>query len=116
MEANVKRGTATIVLDRPRKLVFNFNALALIEETLGISLQTTPNPFTLGARGLRAILYAGLKKDDPTVTVEQVGEFFDEFDREYIGRVVSETYIAAIGGGSEETKNGPSPTGTGDQS
>ncbi len=65
-----------IVLDRPRRLVYDFNALAAIEETLGINALDPAlweDAALMTATRLRAVLWAGLLADDPDLTIEAVG-------------------------------------------
>ena len=61
-----------VVLDRPRTLLFDFNALALFEEATGLSVLA--GGMTVGSvRELRAFLWAGLRHEDPDLTLEDVG-------------------------------------------
>jgi hypothetical protein len=80
-----------IMLDRPRFLVFNLNALIALEEVTGQNMldpsawdklfgtmrdEETQKVvgFRFSAKNVRALLYGGLLKDDPTMTLEKAGE------------------------------------------
>lgn len=67
-----------ITLDRPRTLVFDFNAMVAIEEATGEAIlapgfwdrfQEKPK-----AKILRGLLWACLLKDDPGLTLDQAGQ------------------------------------------
>lgn len=62
-----------ITLDRPRTLVMTFNALCDAEEALGHSLLTSAADLA-SLRSVRALLWAGLKHEDPMLTLEKTGE------------------------------------------
>lgn len=57
-----------------RKLSFGFDAIARVENTTGINLMTTMVS-TPSFTQLRAILFAALLADDPSLTLEQVGQW-----------------------------------------
>ncbi len=62
-------------------LLFDHNALADLEGELNIVLGTQEgNPFALGYRGMRALLWAGLRHQMPRLTVQQAGELLEEAD------------------------------------
>jgi hypothetical protein len=74
-----------ITLDKPRNLRFNVNSLAWLEEALcepGQSggtflaqfLETLKAGQFPGFRTMRALLWACLRQDDKTLTLEQAGE------------------------------------------
>jgi len=68
-----------ITLDKPRELRFSFNALCLLEDTLGLPIAdigaALSGSVKLGT--VRALLYAGLSDEDPTLTLKQVGKLVD---------------------------------------
>lgn len=71
--ANPKNLAIDIDLDKPRKLLFDFNALANLEEVLKRSM-LEPGALVMRSAGeIRAFLWATLKGDDPTITIEQAG-------------------------------------------
>lgn len=64
---------ATIKLDRERTICFDFNALALFEEATGRNLMESGGWEKFSAKDIRALLWAGLRRDDSALTIEQVG-------------------------------------------
>jgi hypothetical protein len=67
--------TTTIELDKPRTLRYDLNALCAIEETTGKPLAEAVSSNTFSA--MRVIIWAGLKHEDPALTVEAVGAMVD---------------------------------------
>lgn len=64
---------------KTRNLKYGFNALVDLEETLGVSIQDMMKMFASGAKlgDLRAILWAGMKHEEPGLTPEAVGDMID---------------------------------------
>lgn len=85
-----------VELDRPRKLRFGMNQLALLEEALGIPVSELGN-IKMGVKELRLFLWAGLSWEDPELTPEKVGELADEADFAYLAEKVGEALTAAFG-------------------
>jgi len=109
----MQNGRVEILLDRKRYLKFNFNAWCAVEEAAGVSLSEQANPLAIGIRGQRAMLYGGLIDDDPTLTVKQVGDFFDQFDKVMIVKKIGEAVVAS----NPQAKSGdasPNVPGLGD--
>lgn len=104
MEANGYRGAVSIELDKTRVLRIDFNALVLAEEKLGkLDLSQI---LTGGFKTLRALLWAGLVADDPSLTEEKVGSMIGPADFQRVARAIAQS----INGGSlpevgEELKN-----------
>ena len=80
--ANQAAPEIEVVLDRPRKLRFDLNAMIRLEEALGINLlgQADENAEAKveaealeSLRGIRAMLWACLIHEDPDLTPEYVG-------------------------------------------
>lgn len=67
-----------ITLDKPRRLRFDINALADVEGVLGGGLAAVFSEQQAGIRSLRALLWAGLKWEDPTLTLSRVGELIQD--------------------------------------
>ena len=65
-------GDVIINLDKPRKLVFDLNAMAAYEEATGKS--ATQIGENAGAIGLRALLWACFLHEDETLTLKEVGK------------------------------------------
>jgi hypothetical protein len=61
-----------VTLDRERTLKFDYNSLCDVETATGrnVAARLTSIDFTL----LRGLLWAGLKHEDPDLTLEGVGE------------------------------------------
>lgn len=67
------RGDVTVELGgRTRRLVYDWNAIAALEEAGRPMLDGTGWRIS-DARSLRLLLWAGLLRDDPSLTVEDVG-------------------------------------------
>ena len=67
--------TLEITLDKPRQLRFTFNALCVLEDTLGRPLGDVLGALRrLNARDFRAVLWAGLRHEDPALTPEGAGD------------------------------------------
>lgn len=89
----------TIDLDRPRTLRYGLNAMVALEER-GIILGKTDleKPSTI-----RALLWAGLIHEDPSLTEEQVGEMVD--DPRALLRV-SQAVVRALAGAQPDAPKG----------
>ena len=62
-----------IDLDRKRKLIFDFNAICKLEEVTGRNALSGEMWSSMKAQDVRALLWGALLKDDPDLTVDQVG-------------------------------------------
>ena len=58
-------------LDRPRKLIYDLNAQCNFQKETGKSIFEVVLPAS--PLEVRALLWAGLLRDDPSLTIEQVG-------------------------------------------
>lgn len=63
----------SVELDKPRKLVFDFNALCEFERVTGKNSLSADLWTSTDAGTLRALLYAALKTHHPEVTLQEVG-------------------------------------------
>lgn len=63
-----------VELDRPRKLKYDFKAMRLIEKETGKNTLNSKIWQEMNATDLSIFLWAGLKHEDPDLTVEQVEE------------------------------------------
>lgn len=86
------------MLDRKRHLRFDYNALASLEEDLGIS------PFSpellkdgMTPRKLRAFLRAGLLWETPALTLEQAGALVTLENHLSVARQVVDSFVGAFG-------------------
>ena len=71
---------------RPRELRFDYNAIAELENTLGM----TPNQIFQQRAGLftiRGLLWAGLRHEQPNLTQEAVGNMIQSFISEHGGEL-----------------------------
>jgi hypothetical protein len=95
-----------VKLDRDRTIVMSFNALCDAEEKLGVSLITTSDIDLTSLRSLRALLWAGLKHEDPTLTLEKVGDIITATEGGMITALnavslaIQAALPAEVGGGS----------------
>jgi len=87
--------TVTIDLDRERVLRFDFNALSLFEETTGLNSLDASIWGALNAKNLRAMLWAALRHEDPSLTQEQVGSMLHSGNIAYITERITEAYKAS---------------------
>ncbi|HEF5065822.1 hypothetical protein [Bacillus paramobilis] len=69
--ANTQRGQATLTLDKERTLLFDLNALADVEDKLGMSMTEIGEKMSI--KVMRTLLTAGLSHEDPELTERQVG-------------------------------------------
>ncbi|MCK9583183.1 MAG: hypothetical protein M0Q46_06205 [Endomicrobiales bacterium] len=65
-----------IELDKPRKLLYNLNAMAAYEEKTGKNFLDLPSE-KISATLLRVVLWTGLIHEDKKLTLEQVGDMLD---------------------------------------
>ena len=70
--ANKFRGEVKILLDKERKIKFTLNSLCELEDQAGIALSDLSE--VKSVKAIRAILWAGLIDEDPSLTIEQVGK------------------------------------------
>ncbi|MGD2278204.1 hypothetical protein [Bacillus wiedmannii] len=96
--ANKQRGMVDIRLDKKRKLHYNLNALAEIEDALGVKIHEM-HTLSLGMKNIRTILWAGLIHEDAELTEETVGSLVDVSN---IAEVQTKVQEAFVGG---ESKN-----------
>ena len=77
------RVRVSVQLDKPRTLVLDFNAYCRVEEVTGVSLLVGQLAFT-SMRVMRAIVWAGLLHEDPTLSLEFVGDLLQDADAEVV--------------------------------
>jgi hypothetical protein len=66
-----------IELDKPRALLYDFNALAEFEDATGWSIGEALIGHGDSAKMLRALLWCGLLHETPNLTIEEVGSWLD---------------------------------------
>lgn len=62
---------AKVILDKERELKYDLNALELVEELTGQSLDKATQNLTM--KTLKVLLYSGLVHEDKELTMEAVG-------------------------------------------
>ena len=78
--------TIPLELDKERHLRMDFNTLATIEEKTGKNLLQQASWKSLTATDMRAVVWAMLLWEDPELTLEQVGEYIDLENIDYISQ------------------------------
>lgn len=68
-----------VELDRPRRMVFDFNALCNFEKVSGQSAFNAETWLKPGASTCRCLLWAGLLTDDKSLTLDKAGDLMDQF-------------------------------------
>ena len=105
--ANKHRGYVDVELDRPRRLKYNMNALAELEDVLGKPM-TQFSAENVGIKELRALVWAGLLHESPDLTLREAGDLIDLDHLEEIVKKVSEALALAFPqGGQKNAKGGP---------
>lgn len=78
---SVPKTKVSLRLDRERTLLLNLNALCKAEEVTGMNLIVGEVIFT-SLRVMRALLWAGLLHEDPTLTIEEAGDLIEDAEGE----------------------------------
>ena len=84
-----------VTLDKPRTLVIDFNALCRVEEVTGQSMLVGAPAFS-SMIVLRALTWAGLLHEDPTLTLEAVGAMLGDADSAVMLDSIMEAYNKAM--------------------
>lgn len=95
---SVPKVVIPIQLDRPRKMVLDLNAWCAVEEALGVSFLgggAAAIDFA-SFRSLRAFMWAALRREDPTLTLEAVGDLIDAAGIETVSNKLAEAINAAL--------------------
>ena len=66
-----------IILDRPRRLKYGFNAMCEFEAKMGQAIGEALSEKNIGFQTTRALLWAGLIWESPAITLEEAGEMID---------------------------------------
>ena len=82
-------------LDRERTLILSFNALCRAEEVTGIAFLMGEFTFS-SVRVMRALVWAGLLHDDPTLTLEAVGDMIEEAGADNVARTIIKAFAKAM--------------------
>jgi hypothetical protein len=92
--ANKHRGFVKMELDKERNLRYTMNALAEIEDILGVPLSEMEN-VKMTIKNVRVILWAGLIHEDPELTQEEVGNMVDLGNFKEVQEKVAEAFAMA---------------------
>ncbi|MZP28686.1 hypothetical protein GTO91_03000 [Heliobacterium undosum] len=92
--ANKQRGFVDIDLDKPRRLRYTLNALAEIEDKLGLTV-TELGEANLGLKAIRTFLWAGLIHEAPELTEKAVGDWVDFENMAYVQTKIAEAFETA---------------------
>ena len=95
--SDIRTQPVEIELDRKRKLRYDFNALALLEDKFG-DIDTALHSLTQqpSVKAIRALLHAGLVHEDPALTEEQVGSMVTLADMPRVAQAISEAFAEAM--------------------
>ena len=87
-----------IELDKTRQIKLTFLAMRKAEQKRGMGWMAMLSPENNGADTLLTLLWAGLQKDDPTLTIEKLGVILETVaDRDPdIGRTIDKAIATAI--------------------
>ena len=85
-----KTKVIAIDLDRERHLRFDLNALELIEDITGLSVAKVGENMKMGT--LKAMLYAGLKWEDKSLKIEDVGAMVSMENLEVVSTKLGECF------------------------
>lgn len=88
---NKQRGFVKVTLDKERNLRYTMNALAEIEDQLGVPLAELQT-VQMTMKNIRVILWAGLIHEDKELTQEDVGDFVDLENMQEVQERVAEAF------------------------
>lgn len=97
--ANPARPGFPIVLDRPRRILFDLNALADLEAETGRNMLSPEGwaPFeAMDATSLRLLLWAGLRHEDPELTLAAAGGLIRQDNMAEIGAAIEAATTAGL--------------------
>jgi len=102
-----EKGETIIELDRPRVFKLTFNAFCDAEGVVGHAVLKAD----LGLSEIRALLWAGLKHEDRTLTVQKVGELLPDGKKmtdvmNVVAAAVNEFFDAGEAAGAGDTPTG----------
>lgn len=96
--ANKHRGFIEVELDKTRTLRYTLNALAEVEDRIGVPLEELEN-VKMTIKNVRILLWAGLIHEDPDLTPEEVGNMVDMGNFQEVQEKVA---LAFTGGSKNE--------------
>lgn len=80
---NREEGEITIRLDRVRVLKYSFSALSQLEDALGVPLEDMDRKVS-GLKKIRALLWAGLRENDPMLELRDVDRLIEQSEGRYL--------------------------------
>ena len=92
---SLPRVTVPLRLDRDRTLVLSFNALCRAEEVTGINFLMGDFTFS-SVRVMRALVWSGLLHEDPSLSLEEVGDMIEEAGADGIAKQIIAAFVAAM--------------------
>lgn len=92
--ANKHKGLVKVTLDKERTLRYTLNALAELEDALGVPLSDMEG-LQLGMKQVRAFLWAGLIHEEKELTIEQVGDLVDFENIKDVNDKITEAFKTA---------------------
>lgn len=92
---NVREKKIFVELDKKRELRFDLNAMAELEEIYG-DFQETMETLNkkISIKAMRALLYAGLKHEDESLTLKKVGAMVKISDLAMLTQKITEAFKA----------------------
>jgi hypothetical protein len=93
---NVKVKEVSIMLDKPRKIIFDFNAFVDLEDIYGTIEEAMKVLGEKKIRTLRQFLWIALKQDDETLTEMQVGKMLSLVDMGIITEKLTEAVSTGL--------------------
>ncbi len=105
-----------VTLDRTRGMRMDLNALAKAEELTGRNFMQQGAWEGMGFREVRALVYACLYHEDPSLTLEQVGEMLHPGNLPEVVQALQEVFRGAMPEGegkalrTRRPRPGPSPS------
>lgn len=88
----IRREKVVLELDKERELKFTLSAFADMEERYGSIDKAMEAVKNDGMRGMRFLLYVGLRHEDRTLTEESVGDLIDVRDMGIISEAISKCF------------------------
>lgn len=106
--------TVTVDLDKPRHLLYDFNALVLAEEMLGVNLLAGGEMVLnrLSFTQVRTLLFCGLLHEDPDLTERQVGSWLVGYSAvKTVGELIGKAIAGAMPDPEPSEVKEPTPFG-----
>lgn len=93
--SNIKEKKIFVELDKKRELRFDLNAMAELEEIYGDFQETIESlNKKISIKAMRALLYAGLKHEDESLTLKKVGSMVKMSDLAMLTQKITEAFTA----------------------